>query len=91
MTKKLFLDVFGNSPQVKIIDFLITNKELDYSLSEISRKSNVAWSTLNTIWPNLEKNKIVIHTRNVGKAKMYKLNTQNKFIEEIIKLAEKDY
>jgi hypothetical protein len=48
----------------------------------------VAWSTLNLLWPKLEQNKIVVFTRNVGKAKMYKLNTGNKVVQDLIQFAD---
>jgi len=82
----VFIEVFGNSPIMKVLDFLITFQLFDYPLTEIARNSKVSYSTLQTFWNKLEKNKIVIKTRRVGKSDLYKLNTNNPAIKQLIKL-----
>ena len=52
----IFLEIFGNNPVMKVIDFLITYQLYDYPLTEIARNSNVSYSTLQTFWDRLEKN-----------------------------------
>lgn len=86
--KSVFIELFGESPQIKILNHLLIFREFDYSLTDIAKESGVAWSTLNLLWPELEKNKLVEHTRNVGKAKMYKLNSENKVVEKLIKFVD---
>ena len=77
MTKQssVLIEVFGNNPIMKVLDFLISYQLFDYPLTEIARNSGVSYSTLQTFWPNLERNRIVIKTRRVGKSDLYKLNT----------------
>jgi hypothetical protein len=58
----------------------------DYPLTEIANNSRVSYSTLQTIWEKLERNNIVIKTRRVGKSDLYKLNTQNPAVQQLIKL-----
>jgi len=82
----IFVEVFGGSPVIRILDFLITFQLFDYPLTEIAKNSGVSYSTLQTIWHKLEKNNIVIKTRRVGKSNLYKLNTNNPAIKELIKL-----
>ena len=82
----IFIEVFGNNPVVKVLDFLINFQLFDYPLTEIARNSNVSYSTLQTFWNNLEKNNIVIKTRRVGKSDLYKLNTKNPAVKQLIKL-----
>ena len=82
----VFLEVFGNNPITKVLDFLITFQSFDYSLTEIAKNSGVSYSTLQTFWDKLEKNKIVIKTRRVGKSDLYKLNTNNPAIKQLIRL-----
>ena len=88
MEETIFIKLLGDYPLTRILNFLLIHREFDYSLTDIAENSNVAWSTLNLLWPNLEKNKIVLHTRNVGKAKMYKLNSANKIVQSLIKFAD---
>ncbi len=82
----IFVEVFGNNPVIKVLDFLITFQLFDYPLTEIAKNSGVSYSTLQTFWDKLEKNKIVIKTRRVGKSDLFKLNTDNPAIKQLIKL-----
>ncbi len=82
----VFIEVFGNNPLMKVLDFLITFQLFDYPLTEIAKNSGVSYSTLQTFWHKLEKNKIVIKTRRVGKSDLYKLNTKNPAVQQLLKL-----
>ncbi|OGJ20974.1 hypothetical protein A3K73_08180 [Candidatus Pacearchaeota archaeon RBG_13_36_9] len=82
----VFMEVFGNNPIIKVLDFLITFQLFDYPLTEIARNSGVSYSTLQTFWDKLEKNKIVIKTRRIGKSDLYKLNTKNPAVRMLLKL-----
>lgn len=84
--KTIFTEVFGNNPVMKVLDFLITFQLFDYPLTEIARNSGVSYSTLQAMWDNLERNRIVIKTRRIGKSDMYKLNTNNPAVKQLIKL-----
>ena len=76
----VFLKIFGNSPILKVLDFLVVNEDFDYSMTDIANLSGVGYSTLQLFWSNLEKANVIVKTRTVGKAKMYKLNAFNSVI-----------
>lgn len=80
--KTIFLETFGDSPTLRVMDFLVVNEDFDYSMTDISSLSCVGYSTLKLFWNRLEKNKIVTKTRIVGKAKMYKLNLSNPVVKK---------
>ena len=82
----VFVEVFGHNPIIKVLDFLITFADFDYPLTEIAKNSGVSYSTLQTFWDKLESNNIVIKTRRVGKSDLYKLNTKNPAVQQLIKL-----
>ena len=82
----IFVEVLGNNPIIKVLDFLITFADFDYPLTEIAKNSGVSYSTLQTFWSRLIKNKIVIKTRRVGKSDLFKLNTKNQAVQQLIKL-----
>ena len=86
--ESIFINLLGDCPLIRILNNFLIFREFDYSLTDVAESSNVAWSTLNLLWPKLEKNKIVVHTRNVGKAKMYKLDVENKIVQDLIKFAD---
>lgn len=87
MTQKtVFLEVFGDSPIQRVLDFLIVNDDFDYSMTDIAEQSGVGYSTLKLFWTKLESEAIVTCTRTVGNAKMYKLNTQNVVVQKLKEL-----
>ncbi|HLC31123.1 MAG TPA: hypothetical protein VJK51_00490 [Candidatus Nanoarchaeia archaeon] len=82
----VLVEVFGNNPTIKVLDFLLTFADFDYPLTEIAKNSGVSYSTLQTFWHKLERNAIVLKTRRVGKSDLYKLNTSNPAVKELIRL-----
>ena len=84
----LFIKLLGDYPSIRVLNYLIIYRDLDYSLTDIAEGSEVAWSTLNILWPRLEKMNVVIKTREVGKAKMFRLNTTNSVVKELMNFAD---
>ena len=82
MEKTDFIELFGESPIFKVLDFLVVHDEFDYSMTDIAKFSGVGYSTLKLFWQKLEKANIIKCTRTVGKAKMFKLNYQNPSIKK---------
>ena len=82
----VFVEIFGNNPVIKVLNFLMAFQSFDYPLTEIARNSGVSYSTLQTFWEKLERNKIVVKTRRLGKSDLYKLNTKNPAVKQLIKL-----
>ena len=86
--KSIFVELLGDYPLIRVLNHLLIFREFDYSLTDIAKNSDVAWSTLNQIWPKLERSDIVVNTRRVGKAKMYKLNASNTYVKNLIVFAD---
>ncbi|MEK6953189.1 MAG: hypothetical protein AABX29_09320 [Nanoarchaeota archaeon] len=84
--KSSFRMVFGDSPIVKVIDFFLENREFDYSLTDIAKNSDIGWSTLHQFWNNIVKLGIVIKTRRIGRAELYKLNLNSPLVKKLIEL-----
>jgi transposase len=80
--KTVFLEIFGDSPILRVLDFLVVNEDFDYSMTDIANLSGVGYSTLKLFWGRLEKEGIIVNTRTVGKAKMYKLDFVNPVIKK---------
>ena len=53
-------------------------------MKEISKYSGVSYTTIKRLWKDFRKKKIVIETRIIGKAKMYKLNVENPVVKKFI-------
>jgi len=84
--KSFFLMQFGDTPQLRVLDFLIGFHFFDYPLTEIAKNSNVSYNSLKSFFDDFIKSGIVIKTRKIGKSDYYKLNIENNFIKNLIKL-----
>lgn len=84
--RSLFLEQFGDTPQLRVLDFLIDNHMFDFPMTEIARGSEVSYNSLKLFFPNLIKSGILVKTRKIGKSDYYKLNIENPFIKNLIKL-----
>jgi len=78
----VFLETFGTSPINRVLDFLIIHEEFDYSMTDIAKFSGVGYATLKLFWKSLVERGIVISTREIGKAKMFKLNFENPIMQK---------
>ncbi len=86
MEASIFIKVLGDTPKIRIFNYLIKCRGLDYSMSDIARNSNVGWATLCRLWGEFIKLKIVVPTREIGKAKLFKLNEENPAVKELIEM-----
>ena len=84
--KSILLEYFGDTPELRVFDFLIDNHFFDFPLTEIARGSNVSYNSLASFIQEWTKKKIVIKTRKIGKSHYYKLNLKNSFIRNMIKV-----
>lgn len=84
--QSVFLEYFGTSPMIKVLDFLIEGRMFDYSMTEIAKKSGIGWSSFSRVWKKLVNKKIVIQTRKIGNAKLFKLNLENPWVKELIRM-----
>ena len=81
----MFREIFGESPQTKILDFLADHPDYDYSISEIAKNSQVSRPTAYKIKDILIKKRFIIQTREQGNSPLYKLNLDNKVVQLILK------
>ena len=84
--KSLLLSLTGEMPLFKIIDFLLENKGMDFSKSDISKGAGISRASLFNYWNEIEKHGIVKVTRSFGKTKLYTLNVKNPVTQKIIEL-----
>lgn len=84
--KSIFLRYLGDTPQLRVLDFLIDNHFFDFPLTEISRGSNVSYNSIVSFFPEWLTREIVTKTRRIGKSNYYQINLKNTFVSNIMKL-----
>lgn len=86
MQQTKFISCMGDSSLTRILDFLITGRDFDYSLSDIAKNAGVSWATLSRVWPRLVANGLVVQTRTIGRAKLFRLNSESEVVRSLAKL-----
>jgi predicted transcriptional regulator len=78
--------LFVGNATGKLIEYIIKNKDFEFSLSDIRRGGDVSMKTINRDIPKLEELGMIMHTRVIGKSKMYKVNSESPIIRHFNKL-----
>lgn len=73
----------GDSPRIKVLYFLMRNKEKSFSLVEIRDKAKVGYSTLKQLMPKILKEKLVLIDRIICKSNLYKINMEHNLIQTL--------
>ena len=84
--KSLFLMNFGDTPQLRVMDFLIDNHFFDFSITEVAKGANVSYNSIKRFFNKFIESGFVVKTRHIGKSDYFQLNLKNEFIAELIKL-----
>lgn len=83
--ESIFLDYVGDSPWMRVLQYLIEGKDFDYSLTDMLN-AEVSWGTLNHIVPKLLKLNMIVKTRKIGRATLYKINQNHMAVKQLISL-----
>jgi hypothetical protein len=58
--KSLFIETFGESPFIKVLDFFLTYPRFDYSKTQVADEIRISRITIEKIWKELIK-KVMIY------------------------------
>ena len=85
MTESDLIKFFGNNPFNKILDALTDNIGEQYSKKEIQELAEISKGAFFTHWPKIEELGLVKVTKTMGRTKLYTLDTNDKFVKDILK------
>lgn len=83
--ESIFLEHVGDSPRMRILQYLIEGRDFDYTLTDLLN-AGVSWGTLNLLVPKLVELGIVIKTRKIGRATLHKINQDNFLAKQLMAL-----
>lgn len=86
--ESIFLDYVGDSPRMRVLQYLIEGRDFDYTLTDLLN-AGVSWGTLNQLVPRLVELGMVVKTRKIGRATLYKINGDNEATQQLIILYDK--
>lgn len=84
--RSLLLQLTGEMPLFKVLDFLVENKSMDFTKSDIAQGAGISRASLFNYWHELEMHGIVKVTRQFGKTKLYTLNSKGIITKRILDL-----
>ena len=85
MEESVFLEHVGDSPRMRVLQYLIEGRDFDYTLTDLLH-SGVSWGTLSTLIPKLTTLGIIVATRKIGRATLYKINQSSPTALQLITL-----
>ena len=88
--KSILLEIFGEAPEVRLIDFFMDNPLFDFTKKDIIEELGMNKRTLYRIMPKLEEEGLVMISRKIGKAKLYRVNKEN-YIIRCLRSIEKEH
>jgi len=78
--QSILLKTLGNSPKLRIIDFFLDNPFFDFTKKEIIEALGMSKQTFYKYFSDIEKYEIVVVSRRIGRAKLYKLNPKHPLV-----------
>lgn len=82
----MFTEIFGDSPRVRLLDFLADHVDYDYTISQLEGFAGISRPTLYRLIEGLEAEKMISVTREVGASKFYALNTRNEKVTGMLQM-----
>ena len=76
MEVSIFLEYVGDNPRMRILQYFIEGRDFDYTLTDLLN-ARVSWGTVNTLIPKFLELGIILKTRKIGRATLYKINQNN--------------
>ena len=73
----MLTDLFGDSPRVRLLDFLADHVDYDYTLTQIHRLARVSRPTLYRLVAAMEGEGLIVQTREVGGSHFFRLATES--------------
>jgi DNA-binding transcriptional ArsR family regulator len=85
----LLIKALGNSPKLRILDYLLDYKLNDFTKKEILEALGMSKLTFYKYFKDLEELNLVSATRKIGRATLYKVNLENPMVRMLIEYETK--
>jgi DNA-binding transcriptional ArsR family regulator len=82
--RSLLIRALGDSPKLRIVDYLLDYKLNDFTKKEIVKALGMSKLTLYKYFKDLVELGLVTPSRKIGRATLYKINLENPIVKMII-------
>jgi len=79
----MFLRFFGDSPNFRMIDFLLEHRLEDFTKTQIAHGAGISWASVFNHWEMLEEYQVVKPTRTIGRATLYQLDESSPIVKQL--------
>lgn len=87
--QSLLMKVLGYSPKMRILDYLLDFPTNDFTKKEIIEALGMSKQTFYKYFDDFEEVGIVKVNRTIGKAKLYKVNYENSFVQDLVNMEKR--
>jgi len=87
--ESIMIELFGKTPQLAVLDFLLDNNIFDYTKTEIAKGSGITRPTLYKVWEKLVKTELVVKTRKINRTQLYKINLESPIVKKVMEIEMK--
>ncbi len=84
----IFCKIFGVNPRNRVIEFLLEGGDLDFSIGTLAEQTELNRATAYNIMEELIREGIVIPTRRMSGAQLYKLNSSKEEAKLLMRVFE---
>ena len=81
----MLTEIFGDSPRVKLLDFLLDNVDLDYTISQLHQFTGISRPTLYLLTEGMEGEGMLLMTRQVGGSRFFRINVEHSKVAWMIR------
>jgi len=85
-TETLFRDILGSSPTIKVLEFFIEGRGLDYTITDVATATNTGRTVTYKIFERLTKKGVIKKTRQIGTAKLFTLSVDKEISKDLCKI-----
>ena len=81
--RSILLMLFGSNPKTRVLDLFLDNPLFEFTRSEIMESLGMAKITLYKTLPGLESSGVIVETRKIGKASLFRLNGDSEVVKDL--------
>ncbi len=81
--RSILLTLFGSNPKTRVLDLFMDNPLFEFTRNEVMESLGMAKITLYKTLPDLESSGVIVETRKIGKAGLFRLNGDSLVVKDL--------
>ncbi len=81
--RTLFTEVLGENAKIKVIEFFVENRELDFGVADVAEETELSRQAVYNVIEELTKKSIIQKSRQLQNKQFYKLNEKSKVVKQL--------